>query len=99
MDRSSFCLLCVCLFFAIACEIADLLALPKPELVFFSLTEPPFNDPTPTRPNTPRRTQKGPETDPETEPKRTQNAPKRTKTKLLVVGAGGLGGCKGENLV
>ena len=75
-------------------------------VIFFSLTEAPLPDPTPTPPN-------GPETDPKRTrngakrtrngPKRSQTEPKWTEIKLFGVGrAGGLsgwgggGGCKGK---
>ena len=68
-------------------------------VIFFSLTEAPLPDPTPTPPNTPKRTRNGPETDPkqtrsrpETDPngpKGTETDPKRTEIKLLGVGRPG----------
>ena len=73
--------------------------------IFFSLAEPPLNDPTPTRPNTPRQSRKGHETDrngAETEPKRSRNEAKRTRNQALwggkggVSGLGGGGDCKGR---
>ena len=45
-------------------------------VICLSLTERPLNDPTPTRPNTPRQTRNEPETD----PKRTKTDPKWTET-------------------
>ena len=47
-------------------------------VIFFYLSEAPLPDPTPTPPNTPKRTRNGPETD----PKRSQTDPKRTETEL-----------------
>ena len=78
-------------------------------VIFFSLTEAPLPDPTPTPPNTPKRTRNGPETDPkrsQTEPngpERSQTEPKCTEIKPFRVGQpgglsgwGGGGGCKGK---
>ena len=45
-------------------------------VIFFSLTEAPLPDPTPTPPNTPKRTRNGPETD----PKRSQTEPNGAET-------------------
>ena len=62
-------------------------------VIFFSLTEAPLPDPTPTPPNTPKRTRNGAETEPkrsQTEPKRSQTEPKWTEIKLF--GVGGTGG-------
>ena len=52
-------------------------------VIFFSLTDAPLNDTTPTQPNTPRRARNRPETD----PKRTETEPNRTETKSLLFGA------------
>ena len=64
-------------------------------VIFFSLTEPPLPNPTPTSPNTPKRTQNGPETD----PKQTRNGPEMDRNQVLwggmaggSVGMGGVGG-------
>ena len=75
-------------------------------VIFFSLTEAPLPDPTPTPRNTLKRTRNGPETDPkqtrnrakrsQTEPKRSQTEPKWTEIKLFRVGqAGGFVGVGG----
>ena len=65
-------------------------------VIFFSLQESLSPDPTPTPPNTPKRTRNGAEMDPkrsQTEPKRSQTEPKWTEIKLFAVGrAGGLSG-------
>ena len=47
-------------------------------VIFFSLTEAPFPDLTPTPPNTPKRT-RNTRNRPETDPKQTRNGPKRTR--------------------
>ena len=58
-------------------------------VVFFSLTEAPLPDPTPTPPNTPKRTRNKPET----EPNGVETEPKWTELKLFGLGrAGGLSG-------
>ena len=55
---------------------------PNKLVIFFSLTEAPLPDPTPTPPNTPKRTRNGPETEPNgakrtrTEPNGARNGPK-----------------------
>ena len=57
-------------------------------MIFFSLTEAPLPDPTPTPPNTPKRTRDGPEIDPkrsQTDPKRTEMEVKWTEIKLFGV--------------
>ena len=81
-------------------------------VIFFSLTEAPLPDPTPTPPNTPKRTRNGPKTD----PKRSQTEPNGAKTEPngaemdrnqafrggtgggLCRGGGGGGGCKGKRM-
>ena len=60
-------------------------------VIFFSFTEAPLPDPSPTPPNTPKRTRKGPERDP-TEPNRakwTRTEPKWTEIKPCRVGQPG----------
>ena len=79
------------------CRISKYQGCKSPEVViFFSLTEAPLPDPTPTPPNTPKQTRNGAETEPkrsQTEPKRSQTEPKWTEIKLFGVGrAGGLSG-------
>ena len=73
-------------------------------VIFFSRTAAPLPDPTPTPPNTPKRTRNGPETDPKqtqtdpkkTDPKRTETDPKWTEVKPSGVGRpGGLSGWGG----
>ena len=66
-------------------------------VIFFSRTEAPLPDPTPTPPKTPKRIRNGPETD----PKRSQTEPngaKMDRNQALRVGlpgmGGGGGGCK-----
>ena len=52
-------------------------------MIFFSLTEAPLPDPTPTPPNTPKRTRNGPETDPkqsQTEPNGAETEPNGAET-------------------
>ena len=49
--------------------------------MFFSLTEAPLNDPTPTPPNTPKQTRNGPKRT-QTDPKQTETDPKGTEIKL-----------------
>ena len=53
------------------CETMDCLAFSASIVIFFSLTKAPLPDPTPTPPNTPKRTRNGPETD----SKQTRNGP------------------------
>ena len=78
-------------------------------VIFFSLTEAPLPDPTPTPANTPKRTRNGPKTDPkrsQTEPNGAQTEPNgaemdrnqafRGGTGGGFVGVGGVGGCKGK---
>ena len=79
-------------------------------VIFFSLTEAPLPDPTPTPPNTPKRTRNGPETDPkrsENRAKRSPNGAKRSRNgpkssfsgwdgRGVCRGRGGCGGCKGK---
>ena len=79
--------------------------------IFFSLTEAPLPDPTPTPPNTPKRTRNGPKTDPkrsQTEPNGAETEPNgaemdrnqafRGGTGGGFVGVGGVGGCKGKRI-
>ena len=70
-------------------------------MIFFSLTEAPLPDPTPTPPNTPKRTRNGPKTD----PKRTRNGAKRSRngaetepkwTEIKRFGVGRAGVCRGR---
>ena len=80
-------------------------------VIFFSLTEAPLPDPTPTPPNTPKRTRNGPKTD----PKRSQSEPNGAETEPNgaemdrnqafrggtgggFVGVGWWGGCKGKRI-
>ena len=78
-------------------------------VIFFSLTEAPLPDPTPTPPNTPKRTRNRPETEPkrsQTEPNRAETEPNgaemyrnqafRGGTGRGFVGVGWVGGCKGK---
>ena len=80
-------------------------------VIFFTLTETLLPDPTPTPPNTPKRTRNQPETDPkqsQTEPNGPETEPKWTEIKLFGVGrpgglsgwgGGGGGGCKGKKKI
>ena len=78
-------------------------------MIFFSLTEAPLPDPTPTPPNTPKRTRNRPEAEPkrsQTDPNRAETEPNRAEmdrnqafrggTGGGLVGVGGVGGCKGK---
>ena len=73
------------------CQRPALVALP----IFFSLTEAPLPDPTPTPPNTPKRTRNGPETDPkrsQTEPNGAETEPNGAETDRNQAFRGGTGG-------
>ena len=80
-------------------------------VIFFSLTEAPLPNPTPTPPNLPKRTRNGAETDPkrsQTEPNGAETEPNgaemdrnqafRAGTGGGFVGVGGVGGCKGKRI-
>ena len=65
-------------------------------VIFFSLTEAPLPDPTPTPPNTPKRTRNRPETEPNGA-KRSRNGAKRSRNgpKSSFLGWDGRGVCRG----
>ena len=71
---------------------------PPSLVIFFSLTEAPLPDPTPTPPNAPKRTRNRPETDPkriQTEPNRPETEPNGTemdRNQALSGGTAGGGG-------
>ena len=79
-------------------------------MIFFSLTEAPLPDPTPSPPNTPKRTRNRPETEPNgakqsrNGAKRSRNGPKSSFSQWDgrgggFVGVGGWGGCKGKKKI